>query len=279
MIELTIEREKYTGPSGWYDITLEQFIRVCGVPLPERLRALYVACSGLNETNAQRRPMAEKEYEKANGALTQRDLLKVFPEYYGKIIAILTTIPENVIDRLHHDVRTKIFDEWLRYVVLSAFMDYPVFYSTEGMVAYIPAETGSFELDGVEYLFPTTLKLYGGVYPMAEEAIITFAEAAEIEVAFHEMREQGVKRFPMFMALYCRPAGELYDEKTIMSRENIMQGVSMDKVWALFFCISRLLLQYNRSTRAYSKAVGRMLPTKPGAVASLISDGVGKFTR
>ena len=78
------------------------------------------------------------------------------------------------------------------------------------------------------------------------------------------MAEGAANRLPMFVAIYCRPEGEVYDEKVTMQRANVFGGLTMDMVWRVFFCIYRQLGKSLNYTQGYLKNVGPVLAARLG---------------
>ena len=132
-----------------------------------------------------------------------------------------------------------MFDSTLRAFVLSLIYSHPIVIKDTEVEMYTPPEIEKFKLNKEEYHFPKSLKLYGDIIPMANEKIITFAEAADIDLAIRELRSDGVVRFPLFVGIYCRKEGEVYDEKVALERAETFKKASMSVVWALFFCIEQ----------------------------------------
>ena len=240
MIPWKIRGQVYQACSEWEDITLEKFIELSTIEIPAKLERLWIASTQLNVDGKKAKKAANIEYEAANNDMVERDLIKIFPEYYGKILNLLTNIPPEVINELHGDVRTEMFDSTLRAFVLSLLYSHPIVIKKADVEMYTPPEIDKFKLDGEEYHFPKSLKLYGDVIPMANEKMITFAEAADIDLAIRELRSDGVVRFPLFMGIYCRKEGDVYDEKIALERAETFKKASMSVVWSLFFCIEQL---------------------------------------
>ena len=76
---------------------------------------------------------------------------------------------------------------------------------------------------------------------MANEKMVTFAEAADIDLAIRELRNDGVIRFPIFMGIYCRKEGEDYKESIALERAELFKKLDMSIAWSLFFCIVQLI--------------------------------------
>ena len=240
MIGVTVRSTKYQACSEWEDLTLEQFIQLSKIDIPEKLERLWIASSQISTDVKKDKAEAEEEYKKATEAITEVDYLKVFPGYYGKVIELLTDIPPEVVNRMHNDIRVDMFDQLLRSFVLSLVYSAPLIMKDGEAKLYTPPETKSFKMGEAEFFFPKSLRLYGDVIPMADEDVASFAEAADIDLAVRELRRDGVLRFPLFMGIYCRKKGEVYEEKMALERADIFQKASMSIVWALFFCIVQL---------------------------------------
>ena len=249
MIGWKIRGKVYQACSEWKDLTLEKFIELSQIEIPPKLERLWTASAQLDVDGKKAKLAAKAEYEATNDDMTERDLIKVFPEYYGKILNLLTDIPLDVIELLHGDVRTEMFDSTLRAFVLSLIYSHPIVIKNTDVEMYTPEPIEKFELGGEEYHFPKSLKLYDEIIPMADEKTITFAEAADIDLAIRELRSDGVIRFPLFMGIYCRKEGEVYSEKTALERAEKFKKADMSIVWALFFCTEQLTVNLQNSIR------------------------------
>jgi len=256
MIKLTIRGKEYTAPQNWKEITLQKFIELCDIEIPEKLRQLWVASAG----------ESDEDYKKADEAIGVVEIEKTFPEYYGKVIKCLTDIPEDVIDLIHGSLREQFFNKHLRHYIYSIFANLPVDLKDGELDVYEPPKIEHFELDGVRYQLPITLSIYGDEIPMAREKAITFAEASDIEVALRDMAEGAANRIPMLIAIYCRPDGEEYDESKVMARADKFQELPMDIVWAVFFYMYVRLSKLLKSTHRYSKSMERRIQQRFGSL-------------
>lgn len=263
MIDVKIRGTKYQACSGWEDITLEKFINISQIAIPEKLENLWIASSMLNTKIEKDKQHAQESYDNAQKAITEKDYLRVFPEYYGLVIEQLTDIPKSIIDMMHNDIRADMFDQLLRGFVLSLVYSAPLIMESGTAILYEPEPIESFEMDGEVFYFPKSLRLYGDVIPMADEDVAPFAEAADIDLAIRELRRDGVMRFPLFMGIYCRKEGEAYSEAVALSRAEKFKNVNMSVVWALFFCIVRL-------TATLQNSIQRSLMTLQERIASRI---------
>jgi hypothetical protein len=252
MLRLEFEEGVYEGPENWSEVTLGQFIELCNVKIPEKLRALWVASAKDDDD----------EYQKVSDQIGVPEVEKIFPEYYGKMMALLTTIPGDVIERIHGPAREQFFNLHLRYLIYSSFARYPVHVVDGKLEMYDPDPVEKFELDGVEYYLPKSLKVYGEVIPMGKEQAITFAEASDIEVALREMAEGAANRLPMFVAIYCREKGKKYDEDETLRRAEKFNELGMDHVWRVFFCIYRQLTRLQNYTPGYLREAEQKLVEK-----------------
>ena len=217
MITATISGKEYHIRNLWQEITLGDFIQLTEIDIPERLRELWIA--------------DEKAFKKAIRALTREDEIRIHPEYYGSIIRTLSDIPTEIIELMVWDLRTQLFDLYLKHFIISAMTAAPFYMKNGELLPYDAKEIESFMIEKQKYRLLEKLKLYGEDIPLAGEPVITFAESSDIELAWNNLAEKGVERLPMLIAVYCRPEGEKYDEKKTREREPMMRGLTMDKVW------------------------------------------------
>jgi len=259
MNKITFEEKEYFYPTSWEEITLDQFIQICNIEIPGKLRELYIAAAGLNNTNEDEAAEASKQYDEISAKINVNDLVRIFPAYYGKVMTVLTGIPQSVMQRVHGDLRSEFFDQFCRYIVLSVFYSTPVIDTGDGMIPYVPEEIKSFELEGQVYLLPKTLNVYGEDIFLAKETAASFSEASDIDMAFRDLYEKGAERIPMLVSVYCRPDGEQYDEEKVVEREPLMRSLTMNVVWSVFFCIVMLSGRYSSFIQGFTKGVLRLI--------------------
>ncbi len=235
MINIEIRSKKYRAYSEWSDITLDRFIELSKLAIPGKLENLWLAGSKIKSKDTKQKSIAEVQYKKAIEAITKDDMDSVFPAYYGKVIELLSEVPESEVKEINSKQRTELFENFMRGFVLSLTYSAPVEIKDGQVDMYEPPETTQFKLNRKLYLFPESLELYNESIPMADEKVITFAEASDIDLAIQDLRSEGINRLPMFMAIYCRRKGEEYNEKVALKRSVIFGKCNMDVVWTLFF--------------------------------------------
>ena len=156
----TIHGKKYQVCSEWEDITLDKFIELSEIPIPEKLERAWIASAGLNVDGKKQKKAALVEYEAANNAFTEADLVKFFPAYYGKVFAVLSEVPKKVVTNIHSDLRASFFEDWHKGFALSLIYSSPVTIVGKRVEQYVPQEVEKFKLEEEEYHFPESLKLY-----------------------------------------------------------------------------------------------------------------------
>ena len=248
MVRVTVGEREYRIPDRWSEITLRTYIQLTQITVPERLVALVKTAATI--PTARR---TTKDYEAAAAAITLDDIVDVFPRYYGEVIVCLCPPMADVIDRLRHEQRAALYDNHLRHFTLSYIMAQPLDLLAGETVAYTPPAIKTFEAEGETYQFPTSIKMLDAALPLASEQIIGFAEASGQLRSAYGLSEQGEAGLAMFMAVYCRRPREQYDEGLVLKRAERMKSVNMEVVWALFFCITRLLTEYTQITASYLK--------------------------
>lgn len=229
---------KYSGSikNFWEEITLAEFAELMRLELPEKLSGLYEA--GYNLASASKpkeQAEAVEKYRKAQEEITDEDLMKIFPSYYGKAIMLLSDLSDEAIEIMPWDIRTQLYDTVIYPFVFSGLMSNPVQITDKGLVPYDPPSSGIILLNDEIFYFPESLKIVNEELPLGGEQVLPFTEAASIEMMFKKMTEDGIGTFPLFMAIYCRKDGEEYDDKVAMERQELFREARMSDVWSLFF--------------------------------------------
>lgn len=250
MITVTIGKEKYQIPDRWKELSLETYIDLVKVPMPEKLKDFIGA--QIQYASAPRKN--RKKYDQVMEQLTPDDYNIEFPKYYGELIqAINKTISPEEVDRLNHLQREAIFETALKYLAYTMATGLPLDFIGGQITEYEPDPVSVFYIDGENYHFPKSLRFTGMEVAMAEEKIVTFSEATAAIKAVQELAEHGAESLPTFMAVYCRKKGEEYSEKMVLERSEIFKKVTMDIVWSLFFYTFKLIPKYERDIQLFMK--------------------------
>ena len=215
--------------TAWEDITLLRFIELCSVPMPEKFLKL------LNVLNDQ------AEYDKVFDTVTMEDNVKVFPEYFGKVIGILSEIPADLLELIDSEQRTAIYYSLFHAIALSTVHNYPFVKEHSEIGFYQPEKREYFTYMGIDYYFPKTFRISEIEIPMANEPIVTFTEASDIMAAWSTMAEKGAENVSLIAAIYCRRKDEKYSQDVAIARARMFTELSMDIYWSLFFCMERLI--------------------------------------
>jgi len=259
MIIITIDSKPYHAVYRWEDLSLGKFIELSRIEMPEKLKALYVTSASMNTPDARDKKKAREGYKIASEAILPADLRKHFPEYYGKVIGLLSDIPKEVIDIMDAELRATLYDNYFKGFVMSLVYNSPVDILGGKIIEYNPPEVTSFEIGGEEFFFPESLKIGGDLVPMAHESILSFSEASEIDLAIQDLMDEGVSKFPLFMAVYCRKKNEQYSEGMVLEREPLFNNVTMDIAWSLFFYTGKLITALSRSLALFSREAVRQV--------------------
>jgi hypothetical protein len=230
MLTVDIQGSSYKLADDWSDITLKQFGELCSLPVPNKLRERWRAY------------IEDKEAPED----THREIIKIYPSYYGKVIKILSDVPQKVIDCIEWSVRDKLFNEYLLKFAISTVSSFP---------QYDPVGARSFTLDGEEFFLPESLR----GFPMTGEKIMTFSEASDIEIALNEWAEKGIDAMAQICAVYLRKKGEVHSDELVIQRTETFKELPMSVVWEVFFCIVILGWQLGEGIQIYSREVVQKL--------------------
>lgn len=228
----------------WSEISLDKFIELADVDIPEKLIQLYTLSAKIAQASKQELSLLSSQWDELNKAITYEDNIKIFPEYYGKVISLMSDASDEVIDTIEPEAREELYESVLKGFVLSILFVNPVDVVNGKIKPYNPPSVSNFELDGEVYHFPESINIFGKEVRFANEQILSFAEACDIDIANNGLKNEGIKKMGMFMAVYCRKKGEKYKENITLQRKDLFNKVSMDIVWALFFCIDRYTRTY-----------------------------------
>lgn len=231
MRKVIINDMQFSMKSEWVDLTLSDFIALCRIEMPAKLIELYK-----NTGNVE-------AYDQVLDSIEYEDNIKVFPEYYGKIIAMLSDIPQSIVDLIDYEQRTELFNQYLFPLCFSTVTDIPVCFIDGKTQLYEPPKIETVDYEGSVYLFPKTLSIKDIDIPLSDQPIITFAEASGVMDAWSKLSEYGAEYAALIPAIYLRKEGELYDENTVKQRAETFKNLPMDIVWALFFYTMQLAQQ------------------------------------
>jgi hypothetical protein len=196
--------------------------------MPEKLKNLYASLHDNSEEGK------IKSSEVLN-SIDYDDEIKIFPEYYGRVLKLLSDIPQDIIDLMDAVERKTLFDICHHVICLSSISGTPLFKNDEGKIeVYTPSEDESFSFLGDNYFYPKSLKLAGLSSPMENEPIITFTEASDVLSNWHQAGK-GNANISMIAAIYCRKKGEVYSESIVKERSGAFENLPMSVIWRLFF--------------------------------------------
>jgi hypothetical protein len=209
----------------WDQLTLKEADQIEKLKVPERLYNYY------KDTYEGKNPEWIYDIE---------EVIEIFPEYYGKVLEIMTDIPKDILSKINAIDRTDFFDEYCRPMVLDLIGREPQTYQTKGITSFI--------FKDIEYLFPENLKILEMNLPADSACALEFTESSAIITAWAKS-EKGWDSWGLVTAIYCRPKGEKYDKKIVTQRAIEFQDLTMDVILELFFYIVRSLNLYQNDIR------------------------------
>ncbi len=245
MLKIEVNEAHYDICNEWKDLTLAKFGELISIEMPTKLENKWKAL--LKQDDAL--------YEEFDKQVFYKDVVKSFPEYYGKVLKFCSNIPQGVIERIDWRIREKLFNEYFIHFCISSLADLPLDRTPEGLSPYEPKLISSFEYEGETYYLPSSLERGGQLMPMVKESILTFSEAADIEIALHEWSEKGIEAMSQVIAVYCLKEGESHNDDLVIKRTESFKNLPMTEVWEVFFCIALLGLQSQIVTKTFSKVV------------------------
>ncbi len=239
MVSVTIGDTRYTLRNEWDDITLAEFRGLYAIPVPAKLRQRWGALIG---------GMA-KEYDAIVD--THREIVKVYPDYYGKVIAMMSDIPAEVLKYVDWSLRERLFNDYLWHFAATTLAPAPLI--MDGQLRWMePVKATGFTFKGEQYNLPESLFYGGREVPCKDEKIATFAEASDIDIALHEWGEKGIDAMAQVCAVYLRKPGEQHSDELVIERAEMFKELPMSAVWEVFFCIMQLGQKCSEDILTYS---------------------------
>lgn len=220
MIYLTINKQEYSLLNTWSDITINHVVKLLAIPVPDRFKALLM--------------------EGKQDDITNTDLLKTFPGYFGQVIYTLSNIPSDVIDRVHAGDRSGIYSTYLKHLLPELLNNAPA--------AEYRQPVESFTFAGHEFFMPQTKEVFGQSMPLWDQSALTFTEAADLNLAVMDVYQNGMAGAAMFVAVVTRLKGEVYNEDTATDRAKLFGDLPMSDFWKVFFSFRTLSVRSLSST-------------------------------
>jgi len=238
MYVLTINKTEYKSVERWDELTIDKAISLHKLidKMPKKLKDLYGALSKKDN---------EKAIDKINKIIGDQEKKKDFPAFYGKVLKLVSNIPQKIIDRVDWNYRTEMYYFKIgkgvscESIVLG-LLSFPYDYTIK--------KIKSFEFKGERLVLPYTKEVMGREVPMYGEQALTFSESADMELFSAKLEAGKYTWAKNIVSILCRPKGEEYDEETSLRRAEKMGSLTMDIVWEVFFCYIKCLNTSNRNT-------------------------------
>lgn len=231
MIAIRVKNTEAELVENWSELTLKQGIELHRVAhqLPDTVKEMYrLMFEGFEEDSE-----SMEKVKTLQAKITERQRVRELPQLYGDFIRILTTLDEEVIEKLTPLARTSFYNKHLlRFVIGILFFP----------VDFEPSNPDSFEIKGIKYYLPKSRTLYIGSEeveePFFEGTALEFTETADLELAAKELEGGRFEMAANIIAILCRPKGEPYNEQVSLIRvPTFKKHLQMDTVWEVFFCI------------------------------------------
>lgn len=220
MIKITINKKTHRLATEWTDITVKQGIAINALTLPV-------------------------DNYKDDAEWVSKDTIN----YMIDVFCICSDIQRKDIQ----GVSAGDIKAYFLYYLLKFVID---LHSIEP-ISYVPNNIRSFKFGDKEYFMPESLKVESTVLPMYNTSAVDFVESSNIMSNIAKLEADGLKHMPYIVAIYCRPAGEEYNEQVTLERAKEFMNLPMSVVWEVFFCIQTYTQLYVLNTLNYTNEVMR----------------------
>ena len=128
---------------------------------------------------------------------------------------------------------------------------------SESLKTYQPKMLPGFNHNGIYYLMPTNLEIGTEVILQHGQQVKPFIEASNLLKMFSEMRAEGIKIMPHFVACVVKiHPEEAFDETEIAKRVESFKTLPMNLFWEVFFCtLQHIFRQQLNTLRSMTKAI------------------------
>lgn len=145
------------------------------------------------------------------------------------------------------------FQDWILPLMQDCTKDKPE--------TYEPIVIDRFKVKGKTYYLPNSVRVNGEVILQHDGKAKRFIEASNL--MRHWAKAKNIEDMPLFLAAYVQDKpGEKYDEAKVIERAGVMQHVTMDVVWDVFFCTSQLTARFESASLRYTEATAAKLQRK-----------------
>lgn len=237
MLVLVIDSKEYKAFDNWNQMPLSIAVKLHSLlteSMPAALKAFY-----------ELKAVGGEDYKEAAEAwqltVTDEDVIKLFPVFYGKAMAILTTVPEDIIDHIGRETRFLFYKKYCESFVFG------ILHYTEYKIENIK----SFNHNGIELFLPETKEVMGKTKPFFDRSAIEFTESADLELFSKQMTGGKYEVAANIISILCRPKIktpengseylEPYNEETCLLRAKEFSELPMNIVFEVFFCLAQHL--------------------------------------
>jgi hypothetical protein len=249
MIHLKINKKKGTMATDWDEMTILQAVNVMAVELPESVQAditdtalWYVGTDGY--------------------------------KYAAKVFEILSTFDT---DDIQHTNAADIMMYFVKY-----HLQMVIDLHSQTPSSYQPIGIKHFELERVKYKLPESLVVESDIMTLHSAKAVDFIESSNILSVIADMKQEGIKHLPLFIACYCRPEGEAFNEKLVHERAKAFNQLPMSVAWEVFFCIQRHTILFTTNILRFTTRQARRLRMRlrvRGWIAGVIPYGFTRLRR
>lgn len=204
MIKFKVNGKSYNLKNTWQEITIADGIKLSELELPKALQKSEIQNGDL------------LELESINFAKSVLEILSGCKDF------------ENT-----HAGDVVYFFRYVLQIALDVFNLSPV--------SYMPEMPVSFTFENETYYYPTSQEFEGALIPATNLDAVSFCESSNLLAALNDVKKEGLKQMPLFIACYCKKNGETFDQFTALERSKKFVNLPMTVAWEVFFCMAHFL--------------------------------------
>jgi hypothetical protein len=222
MIVIELAGKEYQVKNDWREISIADAREIVKNDLPANLKEFF-------DNLAKGKEDAHIIQE------TDEDIIRNIPVYQGKIIKLMSNIPDDIIGRLYSDVRQQLYSE------LCLDFDFgirhtPFNYEMKGI--------DHFTHKGKEFYFIADREEIDQVVKGGSQSIVEFAEVADLQLYAKELKNGSVDVATNVISILCREKKngkiEKYNRQKCLDNAKEFDSLPVSIMFEVTFFLNRL---------------------------------------
>ena len=237
-MKITIGLHKYNIPYNWNEVTIKDGIEMysfCYKNIPKKLKQKYDIILKSNDL--------DNDIKEWQDTILESDI-EDFSNFVTKVIHYFSKAPNNVLEYCSEESKQTIYTNYLeRFVIDILFSG----------ATYQPLGITKFKYKCKTYHLPKDKKIGDTIVPMYDLISMQFCECADL-ISLVNSGNDSFKYAPYVLAVLCLQDNEYYNEEMAIKRAKEFEGLNMDTLYEVFFCLINSIITHQKGLLSYSQS-------------------------